>query len=100
MRRSAVGLLSAALLAGCSSGGSAPPATTQQPPPSNPAPAPRPERRAQPKPVVAVAPLPATVARQLRAHHFWHTGCPVSQSGLRVLTVPYWGFDRQIHAGQ
>lgn len=99
MRRSAAGLLAAALLAGCSSGSSTPPATQRTQPPSPPkaAPEPKPKRL---KPVVTVAPLPATVAGQLRTHHVWHSGCPVSQSGLRVLTVPYWGFDRQVHAGQ
>jgi hypothetical protein len=49
---------------------------------------------------VTVAPLSSAVRRQLQARHFWRPACPVAQSGLRVLTVPYWGFDRQIHAGQ
>jgi hypothetical protein len=30
----------------------------------------------------------------------WHAGCPVRLSGLRVLTVSYWGFDEQTHRGQ
>lgn len=30
----------------------------------------------------------------------WHPGCPVSLSGLRVLTVSHWGFDRRVHTGQ
>ena len=30
----------------------------------------------------------------------WHAGCPVPLSGLRVLTVSYWGFDWQAHHGQ
>src|SRR5262249_47947006 len=30
----------------------------------------------------------------------WHSGCPVPLSGLRVLTVSYWGFDEQAHRGQ
>jgi hypothetical protein len=99
-----VALLSAAFLAGCSSGGSAPAVTQQQQQPSTAAPtparAPAAKPRAKPKPVVSVAQLPPAVQRQLRRHHFFHTGCPVPQSGLRVLTVPYWGFDRQAHAGQ
>src|SRR5260370_39217647 len=31
---------------------------------------------------------------------YWHAGCPVPLSRLRVLTVTYWGFDRREHAGQ
>jgi hypothetical protein len=30
----------------------------------------------------------------------WHRGCPVPLSGLRVLTVSYYGFDRKVHLGQ
>jgi hypothetical protein len=30
----------------------------------------------------------------------YHRGCPLSLSDLRVLTVPYYGFDRQAHVGQ
>jgi D-alanyl-D-alanine carboxypeptidase-like protein len=29
----------------------------------------------------------------------WHTGCPVSLSQLRVVTLSYWGFDRHVHTG-
>jgi hypothetical protein len=50
--------------------------------------------------VVTVAPLSSAARRQLHAGRFWRPACPVAQSGLRILTVPYWGFDRQIHAGQ
>jgi D-alanyl-D-alanine carboxypeptidase len=31
--------------------------------------------------------------------HEWHSGCPVPLSGLRVLTVRYYGFDRRSHWG-
>ena len=31
---------------------------------------------------------------------FWHSGCPVPLSGLRLLTTAYWGFDGQEHVGQ
>jgi hypothetical protein len=31
---------------------------------------------------------------------FWHAGCPVSLSQLRVLRVTYWGFDAANHSGQ
>jgi D-alanyl-D-alanine carboxypeptidase len=30
----------------------------------------------------------------------WHSGCPVSLSGVRVLTVSYWGFDHRVQEGQ
>jgi D-alanyl-D-alanine carboxypeptidase len=48
----------------------------------------------------SVAPLSPAVKHQLRAAHEWHTGCPVGFSGLRVLTVTYWGFDGHAHRGQ
>jgi hypothetical protein len=117
MRRSAVGLLSALpvlALAACSGGestvagtarGESTPATTAQvhttPAPKRPsvpkAPA---ARHRDPRPVVVIAPLPRPLQRQLVARGFWHGACPVPEADLRLLTVPYWGFDRQIHAGQ
>ncbi len=30
----------------------------------------------------------------------WHPGCPVSLSGLRLLSVSHWGFDGHVHTGQ
>jgi len=47
-------------------------------------------------------------ARPLSAHQRsaviaakeYHAGCPVALTGLRVLTVTYWGFDRRVHSGQ
>ena len=50
--------------------------------------------------MVLIAPLPRALQGQLEARDFWHRGCPVPRAGLRLLTVPYWGFDRQVHAGQ
>jgi hypothetical protein len=56
-------------------------------------------------PLAAVAfhssatPLPAPVQKELTGR-YWHAGCPVALSGLRVLTVSYWGFDRRAHTGQ
>jgi hypothetical protein len=29
----------------------------------------------------------------------WHSGCPVAPSGLRAVTVPYYGFDGKDHSG-
>ena len=42
----------------------------------------------------SIEPLPAPVRAELSGR-FWHAGCPVLLSGLRVLTVSYWGFDAQ-----
>jgi D-alanyl-D-alanine carboxypeptidase len=47
----------------------------------------------------SVTPLPADVRAQL-VPEFWHPGCPVPLSRLRVLTVRIWGFDRKPHTGQ
>jgi hypothetical protein len=44
-------------------------------------------------------PLPAPVRSEVKARA-WHAGCPVPLSGLRLLTVDYWGFDNRVHAGQ
>jgi len=48
----------------------------------------------------SVQPLPTSVQGQLKAGGFWHQGCPVPLSGLRVLTVRHWGFDGRAHTGQ
>ena len=47
----------------------------------------------------SVQPLPAPVRAELSGR-FWHAGCPVPLSQLRVLTVSYWGFDARSHTGQ
>src|SRR3954451_9593502 len=49
---------------------------------------------------VSVAPLSPGVRTQLRHHHYWHRGCPVALSGLRVLTLSYRGFDGRRHTGR
>jgi hypothetical protein len=48
----------------------------------------------------SVTPLPRPVEAQLKAGGFWHRGCPVPRSDLRLLTVSYQGFDGQAHTGQ
>jgi hypothetical protein len=48
----------------------------------------------------SVAPLPQPLQAQLKAGGFWHRGCPVALSGLRLLTVSYRGFDGRSHTGQ
>jgi hypothetical protein len=41
----------------------------------------------------SLRPLPAPVKADLKQRGFWHKGCPVPLSGLRVLTVTHRGFD-------
>jgi hypothetical protein len=47
----------------------------------------------------SIEPLPAPVRAGLEGR-FWHAGCPVPLSHLRVLTVTQWGFDGHAHTGQ
>jgi hypothetical protein len=48
----------------------------------------------------SVKPLPAPLASQLKAGGFWHQGCPVALSQLRLLSVSYRGFDGRDHTGE
>ncbi|HWH95690.1 MAG TPA: M15 family metallopeptidase [Baekduia sp.] len=48
----------------------------------------------------SAAPLSARVQAELKAGGFWHKGCPVALSDLRVLTVSHWGFDGRAHTGR
>jgi hypothetical protein len=43
--------------------------------------------------------LPPNVRVELRGE-FWHVGCPVPLSQLRLLSVSTWGFDRRVYTGQ
>ena len=47
----------------------------------------------------SVGPLTPHVRAELNGH-YWHKGCPVSLSQLRILTVSHWGFDGRDHRGQ
>ena len=47
-----------------------------------------------------VKPLPTPVQKQLKAGGFWHRGCPVALSDLRLLTVTHRDFDGQAQTGQ
>ena len=47
----------------------------------------------------SIQPLPAQLRADLTGP-FWHKGCPVALSDLRVLTVRHWGFDGRPHTGQ
>jgi hypothetical protein len=46
-----------------------------------------------------VRPLSPPLQAQLTGK-YWHAGCPVGFSELRVLTVTHWGFDGRVHTGQ
>jgi hypothetical protein len=48
----------------------------------------------------SIEPLPQPVKAQLKARDFWHQGCPVPLSGLRLLTVSHRDFAGQVHNGQ
>ena len=48
----------------------------------------------------SIKPVPASLTKQMRAHGFLHSNCPVSVSHLRVLTVTTRGFDKHNHTGQ
>jgi hypothetical protein len=48
----------------------------------------------------SVKPLPQPMREQLVRGGFWHRGCPVGLSGLRVLTVTHRGFDGRAHTGR
>ena len=47
----------------------------------------------------SIQPLSAPVQAELNGR-FWHPGCPVPLTRLRVLTVTHWGFDGHTHTGQ
>jgi hypothetical protein len=48
----------------------------------------------------SIKPLSAPVRTELKKEGFWHKGCPVELSGLRLLSVSYRGFDGRSHTGQ
>ena len=50
-------------------------------------------------PVATVQPLSPSLRAQLQGE-FWHRGCPVALSGLRLLSVRHWGFDNRARSGQ
>jgi hypothetical protein len=47
-----------------------------------------------------IQPVSAPVRNELLTMKYWHKGCPVPLSELRVLTVTHWGFDGRVHTGQ
>jgi D-alanyl-D-alanine carboxypeptidase len=48
----------------------------------------------------SAVPLPPAMKAQLTRGGFWHRGCPVGLSELRLLTVTHRGFDRRAHTGR
>jgi len=48
----------------------------------------------------SIEPLPRPVQRQLKTGGFWHKGCPVPLSGLRLLSVSYRDFRGRTRPGQ
>ena len=71
---------------------------------ASPSPAGSPSSPASPSPNVppvfqgTIEAIPAALADDMRAST-WHHGCPVPISGLRLLTLSYWGFDGAVHEG-
>jgi hypothetical protein len=47
----------------------------------------------------SIQPLPAPVKTELSGR-YWHAGCPVQMSQLRLLTVTHWGSDGATYTGQ
>jgi hypothetical protein len=47
-----------------------------------------------------VEPLSQPQKARLKAAGYWHKGCPVPLSGLRLLTVRHVGWDRHSHVGE
>jgi hypothetical protein len=48
----------------------------------------------------SVRPLPRSVKSELKSGGFWHQGCPVGLSDLRLVKVTFVGFDKHRHTGQ
>jgi D-alanyl-D-alanine carboxypeptidase-like protein len=48
----------------------------------------------------SIEPLPRPMKAQLKARGFWHQGCPVPLSDLRLLTVSHRGFGGRTRTGQ
>jgi hypothetical protein len=48
----------------------------------------------------SIKPVPAPARNEVMASHHWYAGCPVPFSGLRLISVSYWGFDHRTHNGQ
>ena len=49
--------------------------------------------------VATVTPIDDALAGEMRGVS-WHPGCPVSIEQLRIIRMPHWGFDGQVHDGE
>jgi D-alanyl-D-alanine carboxypeptidase-like protein len=47
----------------------------------------------------SISPIGPALRAQMTGRS-WHAGCPVPIAELRLLSIPYWGFDGKAHAGQ
>jgi hypothetical protein len=74
------------------------PAPVPSPPPSTNDSSPSPEPPNPPGFDSSIAVVRGQMLREVRNKN-WHPGCPVPLSQLRVLTVDYHGFDREVHSG-
>lgn len=99
-------LTAALALAGAGCGGAAPAASAQRPARS-PTPTastgsagPRSSvpRRPHKRPTVFTAKVSRIHRSEVRFS--WHPGCPVAPSRLRLITMPYRGFDHRVHLGR
>jgi hypothetical protein len=101
--------IAVAALAGCGSGGSggaAPPTATGTAADRSPA-ASRPTATASRSPKAKAKPRPAAFSARIQRipsratlKHSWRPGCPVPISGLRLINMTYWGFDKRPHQGK
>jgi hypothetical protein len=53
----------------------------------------------RPEYTATIKPLPHGVRAWMNGVS-WHPGCPVHLRALRLVTLRYWGFDRQAHGGR
>jgi hypothetical protein len=99
-----------AAAAGCGSGGSggAPPPTapnggTGRSPATSATNAPSSTAKAKPKPRARPEAFSANIQRipsRKTLRYSWRPGCPVPISGLRLINMTYWGFDKRPHQGR
>jgi hypothetical protein len=105
MQRVTLGVIATGMCAALSSacGGGSPAASTSPPPPAatlptDPAPS---STTPSPSPTGPKA-FSAKISKVTRAtvKYSWHSGCPVGISGLRLITMTYWGMDKKPHEGR
>lgn len=105
--------IAAAALAGCGSGGSngtggaAPPTATDSPAGRSPATSPPGAATASPRDKATTKPKTTAFSARVQripsrstVKYSWRPGCPVPVSGLRLINMTYWGFDKRPHQGR